>query len=73
VVLSGGDQPSGRTTTALTPANPTMFVADLPVGEQLVSFLTQWNQGNASYLLKLDVRAPARPVSQEPRPLALTG
>ena len=65
VVLQRGDQP-GVTRSALTPANPTVFVADLPVGIYLISFQTKWNQGNVAYLLKVDVRA-------QPRPLALTG
>jgi len=62
--------PDGEPTT-LTPANPTVFVNDLPVGVYLISFATKWNQGDASYVLKVDVRGPA-PVS-DPRPLALTG
>jgi hypothetical protein len=69
VVLARRDQP----TTALTPGNPTVFVADLPVGQQLVSFVTTWLQGEATYLVKLDVRAAAVPTTSSPRPLALTG
>jgi hypothetical protein len=52
--------------TALTPANPTTFVADLPVGVYAISFQTKWTQGNVTYRIKVDVRAA-------PRPLALTG
>jgi len=63
--------PDGEPTTALTPANPTVFVNDLPVGVYLISFATKWNQGDASYVLKVDVRAPA--TASEPRVLALTG
>ena len=52
--------------SVLTPANPTVFVADLSVGIYLIRFQTKWHQGHVAYLLKVDVRA-------QPRPLALTG
>jgi hypothetical protein len=52
--------------TALSPTNPTTFVADLPVGIYFISFTTKWNQGDVTYSLKVDVREQARP-------LALTG
>ena len=65
VALLRGDQP-GVNRTVLTPANPTVFVADLAVGVYMISFQTKWLQGDVSYSLKVDVRAA-------PRPLALTG
>ncbi len=64
VLLNGENQPGAS--TALTPTNPTTFVANLPVGIDFIGFTTKWNQGDVSYSLKVDVRA-------EPRPLALTG
>jgi hypothetical protein len=64
VVLVRGDQ--GANGVALTPANPTTFVADLSVGVYAISFQTKWTQGNVTYRVKVDVRAA-------PRPLALTG
>lgn len=64
-VLLRGDQP-GANPTVLTPANPTTFVADLPVGVYAISFQTKWTQGDVTYRIKVDVRAA-------PRPLALTG
>ena len=65
VVLQRGDQP-GLNVSALTPANPAVFVAELPVGIYTINFRTKWNQGDVTYRLKVDVRA-------QPRPLALTG
>jgi hypothetical protein len=70
VVLQRADQP-GVASTALTPANPTVFVADLPVGVYAINFQTLWNQGDVGYRLKIDVRAPA--TASDPRSLALTG
>jgi hypothetical protein len=64
VVLHRENQPGAG--TALTPTNPTTFVADLPVGVSFISLATKWNQGDVGYGLKIDVRA-------QPRPLALTG
>jgi hypothetical protein len=63
VVLQSGGQ-----RTALTPTNPTSFVVDLPVGVQIITFQTQWFQGDVSYFLKVDVRAQT-----QPRVLTLTG
>ncbi len=63
----------GEASTPLTPANPTTFVANLPVGVYLISFNTKWNQGNASYFLKVDVRAAAGPASPTRGTIALTG
>lgn len=64
VVLHREGQPGAG--TMLTPANPTTFVANLPVGVYFISFATKWNQGDVGYGLKIDVRA-------QPRPLSLTG
>lgn len=61
----------GEQATQLTPGNPTRFVPDLPVGIHVVHLFTRWSQGDASYSVRLDVRA-ASP-AQDPRPLALTG
>jgi hypothetical protein len=61
----------GGQTTVLTAGNPTRFAADLPVGVHSVHFFTRWLQGDASYSVRLDVRA-APPASQ-PRSLTLTG
>lgn len=70
VALERGDQ-----TTALTARNPTEFTASLPVGTYLVFFKTQWIQGKADYILKVEVRAatagPATP--QAGGRIALTG
>jgi hypothetical protein len=57
--------------TQLTPGNPARLVADLPLGVQVVHFFTRWSQGDASYSVRLDVRAAT--TAQDPRPLALTG
>jgi hypothetical protein len=65
VVLEPGDR-----STPLTAANPTSFTVDLPVGVRTVGFFTRWVQGDASYYLRLDVRAAAVP---QGRSLALTG
>jgi hypothetical protein len=69
VILHQENQPGAG--TVLTPANPTTFVADLPVGVYFISFTTKWAQGDVGYSLEIDVRA-ATP-AQDPRPLALTG
>jgi hypothetical protein len=61
----------GVQSTQITPGNPARFVADLPVGVHAVHFFTRWSQGDASYSVRLDVRAPT--TAQDPRPLALTG
>jgi hypothetical protein len=54
----------------LAPANPVRFTVDLPAGSTpVISFFTRWPQGDASYSVRLQVRA-ATPVA---RPLALTG
>ncbi len=70
VALERGDQ-----TTALTARNPTEFTSSLPVGTYLVFFKTKWIQGNADYILKVQVRAatagPATPRTGVP--IALTG
>lgn len=55
---------------ALTAANPTSFVADLPVGTYFVTFRTKWNQGDVEYRVKVEVRAAT---ASEPRIIALTG
>ena len=70
VLLQRGDVP-GVAPVPLTAANPTSFVADLPVGTYYVVFKTKWNQGDVDYRLKVEVRAPA--TASEPRVLALTG
>jgi len=69
VLLQRGDVP-GVAPVALTAANPTSFVADLPVGTYFVNFRTKWNQGDVSYRLKIEVRAAT---ASEPRVIALTG
>lgn len=69
IVLQRSDQPGG-TATPLTLANPTSFVADLPVGTVVLNFRTKWNQGDVTYRLKVEVRAAT---ASEPRILALTG
>jgi hypothetical protein len=56
----------GTQSTPISAGNPARFVANLPVGVHEVFFSTRWYQGDASYLVRLDVRAA-------PRPLALTG
>ena len=56
----------GEQSTALTAGNPVRFPANLPVGVHELYFSTRWHQGDAAYLVRLDVRAA-------PRPLALTG
>jgi hypothetical protein len=71
LLLRGTDPPSDITTTALTAANPTTFAADLAVGVHVLTFQTKWNQGDASYRLKVEVRAA--PTAADPRPLVLTG
>ena len=62
----------GEQATQLTPGNPARFVADLPVGIHVVHFFTRWSQGDASFSVRLDVRASSTTAS-DPRPLALTG
>ena len=62
----------GGQSTQLTPANPARFVADLPVGVHVSHFFTRWSQGDASFSVRLDVRAASTSAS-DPRPLALTG
>jgi hypothetical protein len=60
--------------TPLSPGNPVRFRADLPAGVQVVRFFTRWLQGDASYGVRLDVRAAAPPAA--PRTggaIALTG
>ncbi len=69
VLLQRGDVP-GVAPVPLTAANPTSFVADLPVGTYFVHFTTKWNQGNVDYRVKIEVRAAT---ASEPRILALTG
>lgn len=59
--------------TTLTAANPTTFVAGLPVGVYLIFFNTKWNQGTADYFLKVDVRAAAGPATPTTGNVALTG
>jgi hypothetical protein len=61
----------GEQSTQITPGNPARFVVDLPVGVHAVHFFTRWSQGDASYSVRLDVRAPA--TAQDPRLIALTG
>ena len=63
-----------ETSTSLDAGNPVRFVADLPAGSHVVSFLTRWSQGDASYRVRLVVRATARPA--EPKKdvrISLTG
>jgi len=59
--------------SALTPGNPTVFTADLPAGVHLLFFNTTWAQGDAGYLLKVDVRAAAPPATPRPGTISLTG
>ena len=61
VVLRRGEQ-----STSLPAGNPVRFVTNLPAGVHEVYFSTRWHQGDAVYLVRLDVRSA-------PRPLALTG
>ena len=56
----------GTQQAPLAAGNPVRFVADLPVGIHEVRVFTRWPQGDASYTVRLDVRAA-------PRPIALTG
>jgi hypothetical protein len=60
-------------TVVLPPGNPVRFTVDLAPGVHTVGFFTRWLQGDASYGVRLDVRAPGPPTTQQPRPLALTG
>jgi len=62
------------TNTPLAAANPTTFTADFTPGSHTVSFITSWLQGDATYRVKLDVRA-ATPPPATPRtgPISLTG
>jgi hypothetical protein len=46
-----------NTSTPLTAGNPVRFVMSLPVGVHTVGFFTRWVQGDASYGVRLDVRA----------------
>ena len=64
VVLQRDEQ-----STPLTAGNPTRFTVDLPIGVHTVGFFTRWLQGDASYYLRLDVRAAAA----QGRSLTLTG
>ncbi|MGH9264566.1 MAG: hypothetical protein ACRD1D_07735 [Acidimicrobiales bacterium] len=48
---------------ALVAGNPLRFVADLPVGSYVVGFFTRWTQGDASYGVRLVVRAATSPRS----------
>ena len=47
----------GETSTPLTAGNPARFVVNLPIGVHTVAFFTRWLQGDASYYVRLDVRA----------------
>lgn len=59
--------------TPLVAGNPATFAADLPVGTHVVFFTTKWLQGDASYRIKLDVRAAAGPATPQPGTITLTG
>ncbi len=65
----------GQPATVLpaTAGNPARFRADLPPGVVLVNLGATWLQGSGSYVVKLDVRAPARPADPAQRPVRFTG
>ena len=73
VVLQRGDELAAGVETALSATNPTVFVANLPVGVHVVTIATKWNQGDVSYRLTLDVRAPPAPATPTRGRIALTG
>ena len=57
VHLQRGDQ-----STPLIASNPVRFTADFPAGSShVVSFFTRWLQGDASYVVRLNVRAAGAP------------
>ena len=43
--------------------NPSGFVADFPPGPTVLFIVTDWHQGDASYVVKLNVRAAPAPPS----------
>jgi hypothetical protein len=63
----------GDASLQLAATNPTTFRVDLAPGIFNGAFLAQWLQGDATYSVRLDVRAASRPDAQDPRPLSLTG
>ena len=73
VVLRSGVEPGPVVNRALAPTNPTVLVADLPVGVHVVTIATRWNQSDVTYRVSLDVRAAARPATPTRGRIALTG
>lgn len=62
VTRAGGTGP----TIAAVVTNPTEFRADFPAGTVLVGISSQWLQGDAFHVVKLDVRGPATPPAAPP-------
>jgi hypothetical protein len=78
ISLQRFDRPNGPTLETLTvPAgNPARFRADLPTGVWILVAFTEWDEGDATYFFKVDVRgargsvtpaSPAKPTRAPPR------
>lgn len=81
VTIQRFERPNGPILGTLTaPAgNPASFRADLPTGVWILVASTDWDEGDATYYFKVDVRAapgsptPAPPAKPTPAPPRFTG
>lgn len=71
---TGASLSVGGVTTALDAGNPMAIPVEFPTGTDTITVATRWLQGDARYLVTLDVRPPAAPPAEpRPRAVSLTG